>query len=165
MVLPNGTLPKHSDFYWYLRLVTSHQTFPFNRHLNLVCATEWTSAAINFWFFPRNAIPADIGSGVLESSEALGALRAVFSNDFEVDDHFKDLSIVFNTTFCGDRAGAVWANSSCAVLAPTCEKFMTKNRSAFRDVHWAINSLKIFETDEPPKLSSRCGGAVLLALP
>jgi hypothetical protein len=89
----------------------------------------------------------------------------MFTSDFEVDDQFKDLSIVFDTTFCGDWAGAVWANSSFAALAPTCEEFVAKNRSAFRDVYWAINSLKVFETDEPPKLSSRSGWAVLPTLP
>jgi hypothetical protein len=115
--------------------MTSHQTFPFHRLSNLVYATEWTSAGINICFFPRNAIPADIDSGTLEPSEALGAPRAVFSSDFEVDDHFKDLSIVFDTTFYGDWAGAVWANSSCAALISICEKFATKNRSVFQDVY------------------------------
>lgn len=137
----------------------------FNQNGGGVYATEWTSAAIKIWFFPRSAIPADVASGNPEPSEAWGAPRAAFAGDFKVDEHFKDLNIVFDTTFCGDWAGKVWANSSCAVLAPTCEEYVTQNRAAFRDTFWAINSLKVFDTDDQPRLRTRSGGAVLPTLP
>ena len=137
----------------------------FNLNGGGVFATEWNSAGIKIFFFPRNAIPADIASGSPEPNEAWGAPRAAFTGNFTVDEHFKDLNIVFDTTFCGDWAGKVWANSSCAALAPTCEEFVTKNRSAFQEMYWAINSLKVFETDDPPKLRTRFGGAVLPPIP
>jgi hypothetical protein len=43
----------------------SSQTFGsgFNAIGGGVYATEWTSAAISIYFFPRNAIPADITTG------------------------------------------------------------------------------------------------------
>ncbi len=132
-----------------------------------VYATEWTSSAINIWFFPRTAIPADIVQGNPQPSENWGLPRAAFGGDFKVDDHFKDLNIVFDTTFCGDWAGKVWAQSGCASQAPTCEEFVTKNTSAFREAYWAINSLKVFEKmgGAAPKLRTRSRGAVLPARP
>lgn len=138
----------------------------FNLNGGGVYATEWTSAAIKIFFFPRNAIPADIASGNPQPSEAWGMPRAVFAGDFKVDDHFKDLNIVFDTTFCGDWAGKIWANSSCAALAPTCEEFVASNKTAFREAYWAINSVKVFESNEAPSnktasLKTRSGGAVL----
>jgi Glycosyl hydrolases family 16 len=137
----------------------------FNANGGGVFATEWTSAAIKIWFFPRNAIPADVASGTPEPSGAWGAPRAAFAGDFKVDNHFKNLNIVFDTTTCGDWAGKVWADSTCAALAPTCEEFVAKNKEAFREAYWAVNSLKVFETNEPPVLKKRSGGAVLPRLP
>jgi Glycosyl hydrolases family 16 len=129
-----------------------------------VYATEWTSAGINIWFFPRNAIPADIVSGAPEPGAAWGKPRAAFTGGFKVDEHFKDLNIIFDTTFCGDWAGKVWANSSCAASAPTCEEFVTKNQAAFKESFWAVNSVKVFELGAR-MLRKRAGGAVLPALP
>jgi len=137
----------------------------FNQNGGGVYATEWTSNGIKIWFFPRSAIPANIASANPEPSEAWGAPRAAFTGDFKIDDHFKDLNIVFDTTLCGDWAGKIWADSSCAALAPTCEEFVNKNPSAFREAYWAVNSLKVFEKADPPKLRTRFGGAVLPALP
>ena len=125
----------------------------FNLNGGGVYATEWNSAGIKIWFFPRDKIPADIASGNPVPSEAWGIPRGSFGGDYKVDDHFKDLKIVFDTTFCGDWAGAVWADSSCAALAPTCEEFVSQNPRAFRDVYWAINSLNVFaDAADSPKL-------------
>ena len=142
--------------------------YGFNSNGGGVYATEWTSNAIKIWFFPRNAIPADIASGNPEPGEAWGVPRGSFAGNFMMNDHFKDLRIVFDTTFCGDWAGAVWADSSCAPLAPTCQEFVTKNSRAFREMYWAINSLNVFEqkgAPKVPKLRTRWGGAVIPAVP
>jgi Glycosyl hydrolases family 16 len=148
-------------------MITDSDNTTYGNSFNLngggVYATEWNSVGIKIWFFPRNAVPAGLNSSNPEPSEAWGAPKAAFAGDFKVDDHFKDLNIVFDTTFCGQWAGKVWANSTCAALAPTCEEFVTKNPSAFREVYWAINSLKVFQSYDPPKLRTRYGGAVLRA--
>ena len=64
-----------------------------------------------------------------------------------MDDHFKNLKIVFDTTFCGDWAGNTWNESSCASLAPTCEEYVAKNPQAFKDSYWAVNTLQVFQDD------------------
>lgn len=142
--------------------------YGFNTNGGGVFATEWTSEAIKIWFFPRNAIPADIASGNPQPSEAWGLPRGSFRGNFTMNSHFRDLRIVFDTTFCGDWAGNVWAESSCAQLAPTCEEFVSKNSDAFREMYWAINSLTVFEKKDCPKmprLRRRAGRAVIPPVP
>lgn len=51
---------------------------------------------------------------------------------------------VFDTTFCGDWAGAVWGSGSCASKAASCTDFVANNPGAFRDAYWRINSLKVY---------------------
>ncbi|KAJ9648433.1 hypothetical protein H2199_001288 [Coniosporium tulheliwenetii] len=93
-----------------------------------VYVTEWTNKYISIFHFPRNRIPADITQGRGCNFEA----------------SFKNQQIVFDTTFCGDWAGNVWAGSSCASKAPTCNAFVQNNPSAFRDSFWTVNSLKVY---------------------
>jgi Glycosyl hydrolases family 16 len=135
----------------------------FNKIGGGVYVTEWVTKGIKIWFFPRKAIPADIAAGTPTPQENWGAPRATFVGDFKVDDHFKDLKIIFDTTFCGQWAGAAWANSSCASKAPTCQEFVTKNPAAFKEAYWAINSVKVFEL--PAGSRRRSGGAVLPIMP
>jgi Glycosyl hydrolases family 16 len=135
----------------------------FNEMGGGVFATELTATAITIWFFPRDAIPADITAGKPNVTTWSTPPRAAFTGDFKVEEHFKDLNIIFDTTFCGDWAGKVWANSGCAALAPTCEEYVTKNAAAFKESFWAINSLKVYEMMKH-KVRRRGGGSVLSAL-
>jgi hypothetical protein len=82
---------------------TSSQTFGagFNAIGGGVYATEWTSTSISVYFFPRNAIPADVTSGNPDPS-GWGVPQGMFSGDCDIDSHVIDQQIVFDTTFCGD---------------------------------------------------------------
>lgn len=126
---------------------TSNLTFgdTFNANGGGVYATEWTSSFIKIWFFPRGKFPSDIASASPSPSENWGPPTSVFSGDFNMDDHFKNLKIVFDTTFCGDWAGNTWSTSQCASLAPTCEEYVAKNPSAFTEAYWAVNTLQVFQ--------------------
>lgn len=117
----------------------------FNAHGGGVYATEWTSDFIKIWFFSRGSVPADIAVGRPSPSAAWGPPRATFQGNFNMDDHFKDLSIVFDTTFCGQWAGQVWSTSTCAALAPSCEEYVANQPQAFAQAYWAINSLQVFQ--------------------
>lgn len=66
-----------------------------------VFATEWTSEFIKIWFFPRGTFPSDIASSTPAPSEDWGTPNSIFQGSFDMDDHFKNLQIVFDTTFCG----------------------------------------------------------------
>jgi beta-glucanase (GH16 family) len=67
-----------------------------------VYAMEWTSSAIQVYFFPRALIPADIKAGTPDPS-TWGMPMARFSGPgCDIDSHFKNHQIVFDTTFCGN---------------------------------------------------------------
>jgi hypothetical protein len=73
----------------------------FNNASGGVFATEWTSQFVKIWFFPRGTIPSDIASSTPTPQENWGTPRSVFQGNFNLDDNFKDLQLVFDTTFCG----------------------------------------------------------------
>lgn len=58
-----------------------------------VYATEWTSAEINIWFFPRGSIPADIGSGTPDPT-TWGEPVAQFQGGCDIDTYFQNQQIV-----------------------------------------------------------------------
>ncbi|QGI79339.1 hypothetical protein CEK26_006134 [Fusarium fujikuroi] len=79
-----------------------------------VYATEWTSDHIAVWFFHRGRIPQDIQSGnPTPSSWGPPAAKFNGGKGCNIDDHFKENNIVFDTTFCGDWAGSpdVWGKN------------------------------------------------------
>ncbi|OAL26150.1 hypothetical protein AYO20_10203 [Fonsecaea nubica] len=110
-----------------------------------VYATEWTSSAINIWFFSRSAIPSDISSGSPDPGN-WGQPLASFGGSCNIDEFFNNQQIVFDTTFCGDWAGNVWdSDPVCKSKASTCESYVQNNPSAFQDAFWTVNSLKVFQ--------------------
>ena len=83
----------------------------FNANGGGVYAMEWTSSAISIYFFPRTSIPSDIVSGS-PSPASWGSPLAMFSGSgCDIESHFMNHKIVFDTTFCGSWAGKseVWS--------------------------------------------------------
>ncbi|KAJ5472049.1 Endo-1-3(4)-beta-glucanase [Penicillium diatomitis] len=125
----------------------------FNNAGGGIYATEWKSAGIKVWHFPRYGIPWNIIIGQPDPA-TWGTPSAAFSGYCDIDNHFKDLRIVFDITFCGDWAGNVWSSGSCASQAPTCNLFVQNNPAAFREVFWRVNSLKSYQDNARPPLGS-----------
>ena len=118
-----------------------------------VYAMEWTSSAIEVYFFPRNAIPGDITSGSPDPT-GWGTPTASFSGSgCDIDSYFMNHNIIFDTTFCGQWAGEVWGSSSCASLASTCDAYVGSNPSAFEAAYWMINSVKVYQDGSAAKRS------------
>ncbi|OJZ92578.1 glycoside hydrolase family 16 protein, partial [Aspergillus luchuensis CBS 106.47] len=122
---------------------TSYGT-AFNANNGGVFATEWTSDAISIWFFERGSIPDDIDSGNPDP-DSWGSPVARFQGDCDIDAHFDNLQIIFDTTFCGDWAGNVWGSGSCASVASSCSDYVANNPEAFAEAYWIINSLKVYQ--------------------
>lgn len=73
-------------------------------------------------------------------------MAAFSGNTCNIDEHFKNHNIVFDTTFCGDWAGKVWgSNAECSALAPTCDEYVGKNPGAFASAYWLVNSVKVYQ--------------------
>lgn len=100
-----------------------------------VYAMEWTSSAIQVWFFPRSSIPADISSGSPDPS-TWGAPQTHYQggSECEINDHFAEHRLIFNTDFCGDWAGSSWSSDSeCSAKAATCAEYVKGSPRDFTD--------------------------------
>lgn len=111
-----------------------------------VYATEWTSQGISVWHFPRADIPADISLGNPDPT-SWGLPVAKFAGDgCNIDQHFQNHNIIFDTTFCGDWAGNAWETSlGCKAKAMTCQEYVQNNPEKFIESYWAIRSVKVYE--------------------
>ena len=119
----------------------------FNRAGGGVFAMEWTSNSINIWHFARHHAPSDF-NGAHPNPRNWGNPTASFvgGSGCNIDSHFMNNNIVFDTTFCGDWAGNVWSqDSTCSHLAPTCQQYVQNNPRAFQEAYWKINSLKVYQ--------------------
>ncbi|KAF2000239.1 glycoside hydrolase family 16 protein [Amniculicola lignicola CBS 123094] len=114
----------------------------FNNYGGGVFATLWTSSGFKVWYFPTRNTPADIKAGKPDPSK-WGKPAANYAGcDF--DAKFKNMKIVFDITFCGDWAGAVWGESACAKKNPSCKGYVASQPTAFASSYWLVNYVKVF---------------------
>ncbi|KAL8852854.1 MAG: hypothetical protein Q9221_002230 [Calogaya cf. arnoldii] len=121
----------------------------FNINKGGTYAMEWTKDAIKIWYFASGQEPEDI-LGESPDPTRWANLVSTFQggSNCNIDNHFKDQQIVFDTTFCGDWAGNEWSKDNvCSAKAPTCEEYVKNNPKAFSEAYWTINALKVYEFD------------------
>ncbi|KKY18400.1 hypothetical protein UCRPC4_g04970 [Phaeomoniella chlamydospora] len=142
---------------------TSSYGTGFNSNGGGVYAMNWDSDAIKIWFFSRGEIPSDISSGSSSPDPSgWGDATASFQGGCDIDSYFKDLQIVFDTTFCGSWAGEVWSSdSTCSVLSSTCNDYVQNNPSAFQEAYWQINSLKVYSSNGTNSTTSSSTSAII----
>ena len=109
-------------------------------------ATEWNSTAIAIWFWPRQSIPEDVVGGD-PKPETWGTPHARFAGECNIDEHFKDMKMVFDTTFCGTWAGRAWNQASCRSKAGSCEEYVGQNPTAFKEAYWLVNYVRVYSMD------------------
>lgn len=111
-----------------------------------VYAMQWESSGIYVWFFPRGSIPQDIQNGnPVTGNWGLPVVAFNGGAGCNIDSHFANHNIIFDTTFCGDWAGGVWSSGSCAGMANSCQDFVNANPGAFAPAYWTINSVKVYQ--------------------
>jgi hypothetical protein len=117
----------------------------FNNNGGGVYATQWESSGIYVWFWDHNSVPADIASGNPDTT-TWGTPVVAFNggSGCNIDSFFNSQQIVFDTTFCGQWAGAVWGDS-CSSLADTCVDYVANNPTAFAQSYWEVNSIKVYQ--------------------
>lgn len=112
-----------------------------------VYAMQWESTGLYVWFWSHADVPADVTAGSPSTSSWGLPVVAFNGNDgCTIDDHFMNMNIIFDTTFCGDWAGkeALWASSGCSALASTCTAYVQDNAAVFAPAYWLINTLKYY---------------------
>lgn len=114
-----------------------------------VYAMVWAKDGINVWWFPRSSIPSDITNETPDPS-GWGTPVASFSSDTcDPYTYFYDHYNIFDTTLCGDWAGAdsVWnyagyagQDQSCASITgySTCSDYVLNQGSGFANAYWEV---------------------------
>ncbi|WWC58563.1 uncharacterized protein I303_101106 [Kwoniella dejecticola CBS 10117] len=130
---------------------------PFNAIGGGVYAMRWSKAGITVWFFPRTNIPADITADAPNPSSWGKAMAHFPSDNCSPYQFFYDHFNIFDTTLCGDWAGAdgVWnyagyagQDQSCAASTgySTCSDYVLNNGAAFADAYWEVSYVKYFNS-------------------
>ena len=118
----------------------------FNANNGGVYAMEWTSNQIKTYFFPRGSIPSDISSGHPDPSKWTPFFVVGGDGQCNVDQNYRDMRIIFDTTFCGDFGSATWGNSCAAKTGyDACYKYVPGNPQAFREAYWDVPSVKVYK--------------------
>jgi hypothetical protein len=120
----------------------------FNKAGGGIYAMEWTSISISVWFLPRNS-PFSTNATSTPDPTLWGTPMARFSGtgcDFE--ERFKNLKIIFDTTFCGEWAGMEW-DKSCATKTgvSTCEAYVRDNPEVFKEAFWEVANLRWYQKE------------------
>jgi len=111
------------------------------------------TTGIQVWFWARgsSAIPPEISQGASTGQTITtmdwGQPAANFTmlpGYCDYPSHFNAQKITFDLTFCGDWAGSVWPQSSCASLADSCVDFVNNNPTFFSEAYWTINRLAVY---------------------
>ncbi|SMR42338.1 unnamed protein product [Zymoseptoria tritici ST99CH_1E4] len=134
----------------------------FNANGGGVYAMEWTSAAVQIWFFPRQNIPSSLVNGdPSPDTSTFGVPSANFQGSCDIDTYFSNASMIFDIDFCGSYAGPLFNHGGCPVLDPTnewtsCNKFVAANPQAYVESYWAVNYLNVYQAvaDTSPVASS-----------
>ncbi len=102
----------------------------------------WESNAIKIWRFPPNNVPSDLKNQVpnpdsWDDSYLRGQLGG--SSSCDVGKYFKQHSITFDITLCGDWAGSAYqgGNEACARAVG--------DASNFKNAAWRVSSLQVYQ--------------------
>jgi hypothetical protein len=128
----------------------------FNNAGGGVYAMEWTDSSISVWFFPRDSpgiaafeTPSNSTSNTTQTLDpfTFGTPLAKFQGSgCDFTERFKDLKIIFDTTFCGEWAGRVWDDTCAASTGvKTCEEYVQNNPEVFASAYWEVKALKWYQ--------------------
>lgn len=104
-----------------------------------VYAMSWDSSAISVWFFSRADVPSDLSAEAPQPDGWPAPMARWSAGGCDMDTFFKDQTMVFDITICGDWAGKVFEKAyggSCveAVMDP----------DNYKHAQMIINSLKVY---------------------
>ncbi|GAA6025268.1 hypothetical protein JCM11491_000152, partial [Sporobolomyces phaffii] len=118
---------------------------PFNKAGGGVLATSFTKESIDVWFWSRADVPEDIRK---ESPDNAGWGKPSArwpKSTCDIEKYFGDQTMIFDTTLCGDWAGAesVWSRD-CGDKAKTCQDYLT-DPSNFDNAYWQVAYVRVYE--------------------
>lgn len=132
----------------------------FNKNGGGTFVAEWTHGGRNgkimrTWFFPKGKEPIDL---VVRSPQPdlWGTPNSFFTLNERwcSADHFKNMRMVFDTTFCGDYAGSTF-QASCPWLKQSCEDYVRNSPGAFSNAFWNIKRLDVYQKIDAAVLAAQ----------
>ncbi|GME36833.1 Endo-beta-glucanase [Neofusicoccum parvum] len=128
----------------------------FNANGGGIYAMQWTSSFIKLWFFPRDEVDQKIQDVIDMDPDsvdvsAFGLPETTFAGGrgCDVDEHFKEHRIIFDTTFCGDWGGNSWPSRCPSVTGKkrkeSCEIYVGAHPEKYKETYWEINSIMVFK--------------------
>lgn len=129
-----------------VRLTSSNGNYghQFNANGGGWYAIERSTNGIKVWFWSRvDSAPQDVQHGTSTvNTDNWGMPAANFpSGSCDISQYFGPHNIVINLDFCGDWAGAAYAQSGCP---STCVDFVNNNPGAFQDSYFDIAWLNVY---------------------
>lgn len=131
----------------------------------------WAKEGIKAWFFERSKIPADIHNDTPDPTTWGTPIANFPSDNCSPYTYFYDHYNIFDTTFCGDWAGApgVWnyagyagQDQSCAAITGyiTCQDYVLNSGSSFAEAYWEVSPVAVADAsglraDWVPRRSAR----------
>lgn len=112
-----------------------------------VYAVEWTNDGFSIWFFGRSeAMPESLLTDSPDPSTFGMPITQFTGSGCDFAEHFQDMSIVLDTTFCGAWAGNVWESGGCAASTgtSTCDAYVAANPAEFQQAYWEISGLRVY---------------------
>jgi len=110
---------------------------------------EWDpdAAHIRTWFWTQGSEPVDLAAGN-PNPGSWGMPYSFFALDPDAcpAQHFKNMRLVFDLTFCGDL-GSPTLQNDCPEIADamTCENFVANYPHSFSEAYWSIRTLDVYQ--------------------
>ncbi|KAK0202598.1 concanavalin A-like lectin/glucanase domain-containing protein [Desarmillaria ectypa] len=124
---------------------TANPNYSYGKQFNEVgggiFAHLWNDEGIQIWHFSKTSITDDITAGTPDP-EKWGKPAAFLPNGDSCDTgtHFKDHSLVIDTTLCGDWANATYSGAGCP---GTCAEVI-KDPENYKTAKWNINYIAVY---------------------
>ena len=120
-------------------------------------SVKWDKSGITVWWFPRANIPQDIKDEVPNPANWGTPVADFPSDNCSPYQFFYDHFNIFDTTMCGDWAGAdgVWnyagyagQSQSCAAITgySSCSDYILNEGNKLTDAYWEVASVKYYNS-------------------
>ncbi|GAA5993708.1 hypothetical protein JCM5350_005801 [Sporobolomyces pararoseus] len=129
----------------YREVADSSYGEPFNKAGGGVLVTSFTKESIEVWFWSRPNVPENIQKESPDKSTWGKPSARWPTTSCDIEKYFGDQTMIFDTTLCGDWAGAesVWSRD-CGDKAPTCQEYLM-DPSHFDDAYWEVGYVRVYE--------------------
>ncbi|KAJ7170472.1 glycoside hydrolase family 16 protein [Mycena crocata] len=124
--------------------VTDSEPHAYGHDFNMIAGGVFAhivaDSGIKIWRFPRTAIPSDI-TDHKPNPDNWGKPTAFFSSSAcDISSHFKNHVLTFDTTLCGDWAGAAFLGGRSACAAAVADP------SNYENAKWMLNYVSVYSS-------------------